>query len=267
MAATGHIPLERFVAASRFTRPVDQKKLAFVYDAIQSHAEAAGRPVHDLRVLELGCADGPITLPLATLGCAVTAVDLDEPAIAALRRSLAERQLTNVTATYDDAQAFDDGREYDVVVAADVISNVPSPPLLLDVMAARAASGAVLVLTTPNPYGPYSLQRRYLNPVSRLKRSRLLRKAAGKPPAPPREHPRDQFYDRRQFLTSTRIEQLLGERGLSIVRRSNSDGVLSALGPVYAHSRVLGRVDTTLANKLPGWLASGWYYRLQKVVR
>lgn len=264
MAGTGHIPLERFAAASRFTRPVDVKKLEFVYDVIQDHARTSGRAVQDLHVLELGCADGPITLPLAMLGGPVTAVDLDDEAVGALRQAAAERQLTNVTATYDDAQTFDDGRQYDVVVAADVISNVPSPPRLLDVMAARAAAGAALVLTTPNPYGPYSLQRRYVNPVSRLKRTRLIRRAAGRPPAPPRDHPRDQFYDRRQFLSAVRLEELLRERGLSIVRRVNSDGLLAALGPLYARSHTLGRVDTALAGRLPRWLASGWYYRLQK---
>jgi protein-L-isoaspartate O-methyltransferase len=264
MAAPAHIPLERFVGASRFTRPVDRKKLAFVYAAIQDHARVSGRSVSELRALELGCADGPVTLPLATLGCTVTAVDLDEPALEELRRSLVQRQLTNVTVKHGDAQAYDDGRRYDVVVAADVISNVPSPPLLLDVMAARAETGAVLVLTTPNPYGPYALQRKYVNPISRLKRARSIRRLAGKPPAPPRQHPRDQFYDRRQLLTAARLEELFRERGLSIAKRANSDGVLAALGPLYARSSALGRADTALAERLPSWLASGWYYRLHK---
>jgi SAM-dependent methyltransferase len=67
--------------------------------------EAAARPGE--RVLDIGCGPGATALPLASAvapGGAVTGIDISEPMLGLLRRRIAERGITNLTALLADAQ-------------------------------------------------------------------------------------------------------------------------------------------------------------------
>src|SRR5712691_8829044 len=67
------------------------------------------RAVPGERVLDVGCSPGATALPLAAAvgpGGQVTGIDIAEPMLGLLRRRIAERGITNLTALLADAQTF-----------------------------------------------------------------------------------------------------------------------------------------------------------------
>jgi len=259
--------LARFLESSPYTRPADRKKLRFIHANLEEYARTVGKPLRELTVLEPGCADGGITLALASLGGPIRSFDVDREAVEALEQRLSARGIENVTVTEDDALSFDDGHAYDVIVAAEVISNVPDPKRFLHTMARRLTSEGLLLLTTPNAYGPYVLSQRVVNPVAWLKHSNRLRALLGRRPYERGEGGRAQYYSRAQFLRRQQLEGILAELGLRIVDTGHSDAVLASLGSVYARSQRLGELDVRLADRVPYWLASGWFIAARGTAR
>jgi len=241
--------LARFLGASHYTEPVDLKKLRFVYRHVVEHAQAGGRGAGDLSVLEVGCGIGGITLPLATLGCRVRALDIDRADLDELAARARAQGLDNIRATREDALAFDAGERYDVVIASEVFEHLTDPARLAAVVARHTKPGGLLVVTTPNGYGPWEMWNSLkLTP----RRWNWLRRALGKTPhdGGGREH--------EQRYTRGRLVALFAAQGFELSAFSNSDFVLTVFRPLR-RSRVFGALDSTLGDWVPHWMASGWY--------
>ncbi len=173
--------LAGFLEASPYTQPVDLKKLRFVHAALSQQAARLGRPFHELRILEIACGVGGITLPMASLGAAVRAIDIDESDVGELRREVDHRGLQNLSVTVEDALLFDETDRYDVVVASEVFEHVPDSDRLAGVIQRHTAPDGILIITTPNGYGPWEISQG-LNPWYAVRRWNWLRKLAGKEP-------------------------------------------------------------------------------------
>jgi 2-polyprenyl-3-methyl-5-hydroxy-6-metoxy-1,4-benzoquinol methylase len=234
---------DRFVAASHYRAPVDIKKLGFVFRVIADHG--AG----DLDALEIACGVGGVTLPLATVCRAVRALDIDAGDVAVLNERARELGFDNVLATVEDAFAFDDGRRYDVVVASEVFEHLTDPGRLADVAARQTKPGGVLIVTTPNGYGPWEMWNSLkLAPRRWNWLRRLLGK--GRHDGGGREH--------EQRYTRARLTALFTSRGFELAQAQNSDFIFT-LVPQLRHSNTFGALDTTLGDLVPHWMASGWY--------
>ncbi len=99
-------------------------------------------------VLELGCSEGLGTKVMHDRGQHVVAVELD-PTAAALARPFAEAVLV---ADLDDDTAFDPllGRQFDAVLAADVLEHLRGPTAALRRALRHLAPGGNVVLSVPN---------------------------------------------------------------------------------------------------------------------
>jgi 2-polyprenyl-3-methyl-5-hydroxy-6-metoxy-1,4-benzoquinol methylase len=244
----------RFVAASHSTRPVDlQRRLPFIYSAICRFAAAAGKPVDATDVLEVGCGRGDIALPMATMGCKVTAVDLDPMEIEILRERARVTGLTFTEIGCRDALDADSG-QYDIVVASEIIEHTRAPERLLSRVVECMRPNAFLVLTTPNGYGPWELSRA---PRRLVQRSKLLSSLGVRPIFVPTAHDHVQFFSRR------RLGRLFSEAGLSVINEARSDGFLSVPGNHFG-IRWLQQFDLRLVDAMPGWLVCGWYFLLSR---
>jgi hypothetical protein len=47
---------------------------------------------------------------------------------------------------------------------------------------------------------------------------------------------------------------------MNIIDMGKSDFILASLGPAYYKYNLLGVIDTRIAEIIPCWLASGWYF-------
>lgn len=213
-----------------YTRPVDIKKLDFIHEALQ---QAGVRSA-----LELGCGRGPIATSLAASSYDVLGVELYEVEAEAARAR-------GVEVVVADACSYDAGRKFDAVIASEVFSNVDDPAALARNARRHLESGGVLIVTSLNGYGPYELRGKHLSLRYRLRRLKTLRRLTG----------RDAYVSggltRAQFFTLGRLCSTIEGAGFRCVRRQNSDFLT-------------GR-DVRFADRLPHWLASGWYLAFEAV--
>jgi 2-polyprenyl-3-methyl-5-hydroxy-6-metoxy-1,4-benzoquinol methylase len=246
------VPLETFLAVSPYTDPVDRKKLSFIYGALTAHARRQGRACADLSVLELGCGVGAVTLALASLGARVVGVDVDAGDLAALRDEAQARRLANVEVHEADALVLDLGARFDAVIASEVFEHVREPQRLAATTARHCRDGGLLVVTTPNGYGPWET-------VNSLKlaprRWRWLRRLLGKPAHDGRGREHEQRY------TRARLVSMLAAHGFALAEAGNSDFVFTVVRALR-RSSLWGRFDCWLADRVPHGIASGWYLAL-----
>lgn len=99
-------------------------------DYIGKHLPKSDKP---LNILDLGAGGGLISIPLAKLGHRVTAVDISEEALEVLmRKAVSEGIRDNVTTVCADILSpLPLNREYDVVLAMDVLEHVPNPKAVI----------------------------------------------------------------------------------------------------------------------------------------
>lgn len=107
-------------------------------------------PVHNLKVLEVGCGVGDFALYLAQQEADVTAVDFSEKAIE-LARTKNELQKKNVNFLIADAQAlpFADN-SFDLIFSCECLEHIPLPQLALAEMQRVLKPSGRLILTTEN---------------------------------------------------------------------------------------------------------------------
>src|SRR5689334_16964971 len=170
------VSFQDFAAASPYTDPVDKKKLLFVYRAVEDLAAERRISASDLSILEIGCGAGGIALPLARLGATVRGLDIDRADVDRLVSRARELHLDrNLTAGIEDAFTFRHDARYDVIVASEVMEHVLDPDALLDNMVRHLAPGGLVLITTPNGYGPWELSN-YVRPHHVMRRWNWLRK-------------------------------------------------------------------------------------------
>lgn len=254
-----HVPVsfQEFASVSPYTDPVDRKKLLFVYRAVEDLAAERRASAADLSILDVACGVGGITLPLARLGARVRALDIDRADVERLVARSRELRFDNLTAVVEDAFTFRHDARYDVIVASEVMEHVLDPDALLDNIVGHLAPGGLVVVTTPNGYGPWELSN-YMRPHHVLRRWNWLRRAIGKPPYVAGAGP-----DHCQHYTRGKLLVLFKRHGLDVHRFMNSDFIFT----VSKHMRrntTLGTFDADFANLVPHWMASGWYVTLRK---
>jgi 2-polyprenyl-3-methyl-5-hydroxy-6-metoxy-1,4-benzoquinol methylase len=121
---------------AEYTRPVDLKKVAF----IDRHLA----PLRPCSILEFGCRHGLILQNLRD--CEIIGVEIDEGEAAIARAN-------GLDVHVGHAGRYDARREFDVVIASEVIEHMLEPQLLLENAARHLRPGGMLLLTTPNGYG------------------------------------------------------------------------------------------------------------------
>jgi SAM-dependent methyltransferase len=247
--------LREALQRTTYRRPHLVKRLNFVLLAIERRAQEHGTPLSEMRVVDVGCGHGSITLPLAALGCRVDGVDLLESNIEKARRDAESQGAENVTFVQGDAMTFGDADAYDVVIASEIVQVIPTPERFVANLARIVKPGGWVILTSPNGYGPYELGTRAM---FFARRRNSLRKLLGKPPFEQGEAPeRVHFFTRRQLL------DMAAEHDLTCREVVSSDSIFAALPPqLYNSSRRLGRINVALADQLPAAVASGWYFLL-----
>jgi len=242
--------LETFIKSSSYTSPQYIKRLKFTFSAICQYAQAKNKPIKELEILEFGCGTGGITFPLASLSSHITAFDIDPSAVSVISERIRKENLNNVVVMEADGHSFDDSKTYDMVIASEVLEHAINPRDFLQRIKARVNKGSRLVITIPNGYGPWQIKRR-LSIITFLRRNNWLRSMFGK-------RPYITGQDHCQFYTKKRFLKMFSEFSFRLRDFGKSDSILAIFetrrGPLF------GKADVRLADILPWWLASGWYF-------
>jgi 2-polyprenyl-3-methyl-5-hydroxy-6-metoxy-1,4-benzoquinol methylase len=249
--------LDTFIASTNYTDPVDIKKLNFIFSIMERYAHLRNKAIEKLSVLEVGCGRGGITFSLASLGCRVRAFDIDKNSVEYIQAQISQNNIKNLIVTVEDGYTFDDGMNYDVVIASEVFCNVLEPLKLAANITRRMMLASYLIVTTPNGYGPWELKNR-ANPMAYLRKMNWLRHLLGKSP-----YVKGSGADRSQYWTKRGLVKLFSKLSLRSVDFAKSDSFLTIFR-FLRRNILLSKIDLKLADILPYWLASGWYFVFEK---
>lgn len=107
----------------------------------------------NLNILDIGCGDGSLSLPLLKASNRLTLIDLSDAMIRKVKERIPENLASNVTLINDSFEAVDDNVKFDVVLCVGVIAHVPDVAALLKkIDTVLKPGGRLIVETTPNPY-------------------------------------------------------------------------------------------------------------------
>jgi len=110
----------------------------------------AGRPFAGLRLLDIGCGGGILSVPMARLGAEVVGVDPSSTNIAVARLH-AERGGLAIDYHAGTAEAlFSRGEQFDIVLAMEVVEHVPDLGAFIAAAASLVKSNGLLFVATIN---------------------------------------------------------------------------------------------------------------------
>ncbi len=241
------VEFEKFVRISKYARTVDKKKLQFIYDGILEYVNRSGKRPEQLHILEVGCGDGSISLPLSTLGASITAFDIDPTLVDGLNKEIALANIRNISVFCQTAYAFQSDMLFDIVVASEVLEHVDFPEKLVRIFKEHLKEDGCLIVTVPNGYGPWELS-------NKLKASFRRNRSA------------ECGHHHVNFFTLKRFKALLASHEFDLVAFGKSDA-LSGLSYSVATNKTLSQLDLTIADVMPSWFSSGWYFVFKSAKR
>ncbi len=128
-------------------------RLAFIRGALDAHFGRDPRslaPFAGLSLCDIGCGGGLIAEPMARLGFAVTATDADSDAIAVAREHAAAGGLEIDYHSETAESLAADKRQFDVVLALEIIEHVADPDALLAACSELIKPGGAFIGATLN---------------------------------------------------------------------------------------------------------------------
>ena len=243
--------------------PGGATRLDAVLDAVDR--ARAGRPASEVPVLEVGCGNGNLAIPIAAAGYPVTGLEPDAQSVEEAR---ARCPVATAKFVVGLPLAFTPEVPPQIIVLSEVLEHVHDPQNLLSHLSKIAAPGARLVLTVPNGYGPWELMnfaKKGFAAVGLGKPLRTLQRALGYTGQSLQSH--NPHLEHVQFFRPGPLTRLVEASGWRVLARRN----LSMFVAVFPFSMVfrrwhgLERWDSWLSDYAPEAGASGWLWELESV--
>lgn len=128
-------------------------RIAYVRDQIIRHFArdgASATPLNNLSLVDVGCGGGLMSEPMGRLGAHVTGVDASETNIRVASLHAAQSGVTvDYRATTAEQLALE-GKQFDVVMALEIIEHVGDVNLFYDSLAHLVKPGGLVILSTLN---------------------------------------------------------------------------------------------------------------------
>ncbi len=139
-------PRGKYKTALEFNRA----RLEVIKAEIDRHFGGEVKPTNyaSLSVIDIGCGGGLISEPLAKLGAQVTGIDASAHSIEVAKRHAVK---SGVEVDYRHRlcdEVVSEGRQFDVVINAEVVEHVPNQEQLIGECACLVKPGGILILAT-----------------------------------------------------------------------------------------------------------------------
>ena len=250
--------------------PGGLKKLEFIVEILWS----LGREPAEVCVLDVGCGNGSLSLPIASLGYRVVGVDVDPGSIEHARQV---NPFPNARFELVNSDRLELPERFDLVVCSEVLEHLHNPMSLIRAIAEAMEPDGLAIITVPNGQGLRELLGRvenFLKDTLGLRPAlKRLRRLARMPDPDEKCLMHTSNVDEAgtghvQAFSLPGLRKRLACGGLDVVRVVKSFLIFS----VFAGNRgdnwkSLDRFDSRLADALPASLASGWYVLCQKAAR
>ena len=247
------------------------KKINFIQENIKELQDKSKRK--NLRVLDVGCGVGNISIEVAKLGCNVLGIDNDEESI----KYAKQRENNNCKFRVINAHELDIKEKFDVIIASEVLEHLKYPKNLISFVSENLDKDGFLFLSIPNGFGPSELSvmprriaGRLLKKIGLFEIARDLRHKIVKDPEQKARarfgmdtlntHGEGALHE--QFFTLRSVRRLFNKYNLDIVKRQNSFIFVGTFPFYYLYGRVraLQKFDCIAADYVPAFLSSGWSF-------
>lgn len=148
LAETWWDPKGKFKTALDFNKA----RLDVIESQIRSHftCQEGLTPFSNLSIIDIGSGGGLISEPLASKGATVTGIDASAASVQVAKRHAKQ---SNVDVEYRhqlSSEVVKEGRQFDVVINAEVVEHVPDQKQLINECASMVKPGGLLILATLN---------------------------------------------------------------------------------------------------------------------
>ena len=234
------------------------KKLRFILKEIADHKARKGR---DLAVLDFGCGNAAL-LGQYVIGEGIryVGVDFHEPSLA-----YAREHFGGPDAIF--APAVPEGMVFDVILYADVLEHVHDPLGILAAHVRQLAPDGIVIGSVPNGYGPCETEKFFNRHLHLYEGLRFVKRSAlrllGRP-LPEREAlPYNHDSGHVIFFTMRSFRRMVASAGLRILRFGHGGFVgADVTGNTIFASRRFVAWNIDVADRLPSWVVSTWYFVL-----
>ena len=247
--------------------PGGLKKLEFIVETLC----ALERDAAQVSVLDVGCGNGSLALPIASLGYRVVGVDVDPISV-----EHATRANTFANARFETVaeSGFDLGERFDVLICSEVLEHLDEPMPLICTIAGLMKDDGLAIVTVPNGQGLREVLGRLENvlkgSLGLRKVLKSARKLGGMPDADEKclmhtSNVEEAGTGHVQAFSLPGITRRLARGGLELVKVVKSFFLFSVfVGKRGDRWTAVDRLDSRLADALPALMAGGWYLLCRK---
>lgn len=247
------------------------KKIKFIQENIRELQDKSKKK--NLRVLDVGCGVGNISIEVAKLECNVLGIDNDEKSITYAK----QRENKNCKFKVINAHELKIKEKFDVIIASEVLEHLRHPENLISFASKNLKKDGFLFLSIPNGFGPSELSvmprriiGKLLKRVNLYEFARDLRHSIVKNPEQKARyrfgmdtlntHGEGALHE--QFFSLRSVRKLFNRFNLDIAKRQNSFILVGTFPFYYLYGRVraLQRFDCIAADYVPAFLSSGWSF-------
>lgn len=239
--------------------PGGLRKLDFIVETLRRYF--GNRPTSTIRILDVGCGNGNISLPLASLGYQILGIDLDFVSIKNVQK---KNQFPNAKFFVFDANKISQLGKFDCVIASEFFEHLKNPQELAKKIFQILNSDGLLIASIPNGQSLLEFFRWFLGAtkfgrvIKKFLRKTILKKETLQSEA---ESLHQQFFSLKKF------KKILQEGGFKILEIKNSSAIFGESfylfwrfflkrGSTFFH--FLDTYDNQLAERIPTFLAVGW---------
>jgi 2-polyprenyl-3-methyl-5-hydroxy-6-metoxy-1,4-benzoquinol methylase len=237
------------------------KKLKFILEQVNNHLIQLGKPI---TLLDFGCGNGTaVSQFLMRDGIRFYGVDFHEPSLEYARKHFAAEHVY----FSDHIPA---GIQFDIIVYADVLEHVPDPASLLRQHHTLLNEHGIIVGAVPNGFGPFEMEKR-ISKYLGLTAAFLLAQKIARMLFGPRSNdqiilPYNEDSGHIQFFTKKTFIHTLHQSGFKISNFKKGAFLGAPLSEsFFLRGEKIAKMNAQVANYLPYWAVSTWYFTANKL--
>lgn len=236
--------------------PCHLSRLEWIYDTIERLRESGKQA----RVLDVGAGTGNVTIPLGLIdNSEILGIDIHQPT---LDIAIAANKLDNVKFRFQYLQDCP-LQGYRFIILTEVLEHIDIYPEILDYLAKNGDKDMQLMITVPNGWGPFEIAMQPLYLMRKMGLNNFIlkvKRVLGK------KEPYSQNYETPHvnFFTVPRMKRELAPLGLEVleVKKAYVFAPIIETYLPFIPLKSIAKIDQKLANILPTFMASGFYFRI-----